>query len=77
MSTVLEHKPRKNNNRCFEAYLYSTGTQHKNLHQLPLTISRVTCFILWAQTGTSVSNSQHRKNLGEVLEKMQMNGLGG
>ena len=25
-------------------------------------------------TGTSVSHSQHRKKMGEVLEKMQVNG---
>ena len=31
--------------------------------------SRVTCFILWAHTGIGVSQSQHRKNSGEVLEK--------
>ena len=31
--------------------------------------SRVTYFILWAYTGTSVSHSQHMKKLGEVLKK--------
>ena len=31
--------------------------------------NRVTCFILRAYTGTGVSHSQHRKKLGEVLEK--------
>ena len=31
--------------------------------------SRLTYFILWAYTGTSVSESQHRKKSGEVLEK--------
>ena len=36
--------------------------------------SRVTYFILWAYIGTDVSHSQHRKKLGEVLEKMQVNG---
>ena len=36
--------------------------------------SRVTNFILQAYTRTSVSNSQHRKKSGEVLEKMQVNG---
>ena len=33
--------------------------------------NRVTCFILWAYIGTGVSHSQHKKKLGEVLEKMQ------
>ena len=37
--------------------------------------SRETCFILRAYTGTSVSHSQRKKKLGEVLEKMQVNGL--
>ena len=36
---------------------------------------RVTYFILRAYTGTDVSHSQHKKKLGEVLEKMQVNGL--
>ena len=31
--------------------------------------SRVTYFIMRAYTGTGVSYSQHRKKLGEVLEK--------
>ena len=39
--------------------------------------SRVTYFIPLAYTGTGVSHSQHRKKLGEVLEKMQVNGLEG
>ncbi|WP_419602539.1 hypothetical protein, partial [Thiolapillus sp.] len=39
--------------------------------------SRLTYFILRAYTGTSVSQSQHRKKSGEVLEKMQVNGLEG
>ena len=34
-------------------------------------------FILQAYTGTDVSHNQHRKNSGEVLEKMQVNGPGG
>ena len=50
------------------------GTQHGNLNQMSVTTSRVTYFILLAHTGTSVSHSQHRKSLGEVLEKMQVNG---
>ena len=36
--------------------------------------NRVTNFILRAYTGSGVSHSQHRKKMGEVLEKMQMNG---
>ena len=35
--------------------------------------SRVTYFILQADTGTSVSHSQHRKKLGEILDLMQVN----
>ena len=34
-------------------------------------------FILWAYTGTGVSQSQRGKKSGEVLEKMQVNGLEG
>ena len=39
--------------------------------------SRLPYFILRAYTGTNVSQSQHRKKSGEVLEKMQVNGLEG
>ena len=67
----------KSNNVCFAAYLYFAGTRHENLHQLSVTMSRVTYSILRAHTGTGVSHSQHRKNSGEVLEKMQVNGPDG
>ena len=30
---------------------------------------------MWANTVTGVSHSKHRKNSGEVLENMQVNGL--
>ena len=36
--------------------------------------NRVTYFILRAYAGTGVSHRQYRKNMGEVLEKMQVNG---
>ena len=62
------------NNTQSGADLYSVGTQHGNLHQLSVTTSRVTYFILQAHTGTGVSHSQYRANSGEVLEKMQVNG---
>ena len=38
-------------------------------------MSRVTAFILWVHAGTSIGLSQHRKNLGEVWNKMQVNGM--
>ena len=59
----------KNNTTCFRTYLYSADTQLASLHQFPVTMSKVTCFILWAYTGTGLSHSQHRKNWGGVLEK--------
>ena len=49
--------------------LYSAGTQHGNLHQLSVTMSRVTYFIPRIHTGTGVGHGQHRKNWEEVLEK--------
>ena len=53
-----------------KAFLHSVGTQHGNLHP-----GGGTYFILRAYTGTGVSHSQHRKKkLGEVFEKMQVNG---
>ena len=68
---------KKNNDTCFGAYLHSAGTQHGNLHQLSVTLSRVTYFILRSNTGTYVGHSHHRKYSGKVLEKMQVNGLEG
>ena len=41
------------------------GTQQGKLHQMCVTTSWVTYFILLALTETSVSHSQHRKNSGE------------
>ena len=60
-------KTQKNNQTCFGTYLYSAGTQHGNLHQMPVMMSRVTYFVLRAQTRTGVNHSQHRKNSGEVF----------
>ena len=54
----------KYNNTSSGAYVYSTGTQHGNLHQLSVTMSRVTYFILRANIGTSVSRSQAQEKLG-------------
>ena len=56
---------------------YFAGIQHGKLHQLSGTTSRITYLILQTYTGIGVSQSQHRKNWGHVLEKMQVNGTGG
>ena len=40
-------------------------------------MSRMTYFIVRAHIRTGVSHSQHRKHAGEVLEKMQVNGVEG
>ena len=66
---TFEMPTRKPNSTCFEAYLYSAGIQHGNLHQLSATTSRVTCFILRACTGTGVCHNHNNKNSGEGLEK--------
>ena len=39
------------------AYFYYTGTQHGNLHQSPVTMSKVTYFTMQAYTGTLVRHS--------------------
>ena len=70
MSIISVHKPRKTiTHDYFEAYLYSAGTQRGNLHQLSATMSRVTCFILRAHTGTGVSHCPTHAKLGRGLEK--------
>ena len=51
------HNKPEHNNTCFGTRLYSVGTQHRNLHQLSVTTSMVTDFILWADTETCVSHS--------------------
>ena len=43
------------------------GTQHGNLHQLSVAMSRVSYLILRAHTGTNVSHSQHRENSGVFM----------
>ena len=53
----------KDNNTCFRACLYSAGTQHRNLHQLSVPMSRVTYFILRA----------HTANTGKTRERLQKN----
>ena len=57
---------KKHNNTSFEAYLASAGTQHENLHQLFVTTSRVSYFIVWVHVETAFS---HTKNSGEVWKK--------
>ena len=56
----------------FLAYLYSAGTQNGNLPS-----GRVTYFILRAYTGTMRKPQPAQEKSGEVLEKMQVNGLEG
>ena len=58
-------------------YIYSEGSEEGNLHQLSVTMSKTTYFSLRANTGAGVSRSRRRKNSGEVLKKMQVNGPGG
>ena len=58
-------------------FKYFASTEHGNLHQLCVTKSRVTYFILQAHTGTGVSHSQHWKKLGRGFGKMQVNRPGG
>ena len=57
----------KHINTCLCVYSYSAGTQIGNRHQLPVTTSMLTYFILRAHTGTVVSHRQCRKNSGELL----------
>ena len=65
-STILERNPPKNKTHVLEP---------KNIPREPVS-SRVTYFLLQAykRTGVATANS---KNSGEVLEKMQMNGMEG
>ena len=57
--------------KYFLAYLYSAGTQHGNPHQTGWPI------LFCGPTQEPVSQSQHRRKSGEVLEKTQVNGLEG
>ena len=66
-------KTQKNNNTCCGAYLYFAGSEHGNLHQVSVTMSRMSYFILRANTGTGVSHSQQEK-LGRGFGKMQVKG---
>ena len=64
----------KNNSTCFGAHFYSVGTQHRNLHQSSVTMSRMTYSILLAHTETGVSHSKYRNNSGEVLGRIDRKG---
>ena len=57
--------------RVFSAYLYSTGTRHGNLHPAGWPI------LFCGPTQEPVLATANRKNSGEVMEKMQVNGLKG
>ena len=52
------------------------GTQNGNLHKLSVTTSRMSYFILQADTGTCFSHSYHMESFGEVLKKMKEEGHG-
>ena len=45
------------------------GTQHGNLHQLPVTMSKVTHFILRGYTGTCISFQLTQEELGRGFGK--------
>ena len=68
------------NNTGFGAYLYSVGTQHGNLYQSSVTTSRVTYFILQADTGTALATANTgksrerfwKKNEGEWTGKVEI-----
>ena len=66
ISTMSKYQPRNT-----AAYV------HGNLNHLSVPTSRVTYFILQAHKRAGVSHSQRRKNSGEVLKTMQVNGPGG
>ena len=46
--------------KCFLAYLYSVDSQHGNLHQSLVSMSRVTCFTPRAHAGTCESHTNAR-----------------
>ena len=65
-------KTLKNNNTCFGTYSYSAGTQHGNLHQLPLMMRRMTYFFcgptegpVFATANTGKTQERLWKNAGE------------
>ena len=47
-------------NTCFGNYLHSVGTEHGDLHQMSVTMSRVTYSTLRAIAETAISHSSHR-----------------
>ena len=72
MSNIPERKLRKTATHVWILFIFRGESTREPASNVSM--SRMTYFILGAQTGTGVSHSQHRKNSGEVLEKMQMNG---
>ena len=58
-----ERKPRKTKHMFWSLFIPRGHSARESAS------GRVTSFILRAYTGSGVSHSQHRKKLGEVLEK--------
>ena len=81
LSKISEHKPTKTIT-CFGADLYSAGTQHGNLHQLSVTMSRLTFFILFCGptqepvlvTDNTVKTRERfgKKNAGEWTRRVEI-----
>ena len=73
ISTTSECKSRKTIIQVLELIYIPRAVNTGNLHQLSVTMSRMTYFILRASTGTAVNHSQQRRSSGEIFEKMQVN----
>ena len=77
---VYPHFPTTNQEKqpCIFCSLFIfRGHSTRDLHQLSVTMSRVTYFIMWAHTGTGVTHSQQTKSSGEVWKKYRWLGRRG
>ena len=75
LSIIAKGNPRKTVTHVLGNIYIPRASQHGNLRQSSVTMSRVTFFVQQTHTGTRVSYSQHRKNWGQVfLGEMQVNG---
>ena len=59
---------------CFGTYLYSVGTNHRNLLKLLVSMSRLTYFVLQVHVGKPGLPELMQSKMKEDLEKMKANG---
>ena len=74
LSTISKCKPRKNNDKCFGPYFYSTGTQRGILHPAGWLVlfCVATQELVLATANTGKTREKFWKNAGEWTERVEI-----